>query len=296
VSAVRIGASLVVNKRKLPFILRSNVPPLRVAGTAIEPLVAAPNRLWGVLHSSVGKQIQHRQRAVTILSVHQNTRLVAPVGNEDGAFWIPRRTADRKRFNIERMWRSRRRLSRDIYGSPCCYTGEPRPLADSVPVENIYKDISPDTLDLLFSLGRYENCLILRSSWGTRMMSVFTRLDNLKRLLQQLLNKATKDFTENLVVETLRCSQMDEHRIAATYDVLVGGVALHRAARDRGLQEGHLRQAVNRVKRKVRPLVLDQLRVWAGQADAARTTDEIDALRSVQTEMLAAPPERIAAC
>lgn len=102
-------ASLLVNKRKLPALLRHDVPPLRLAGTTVEPLVATRSRLWGVLHSDVGKKILHRGQAVAILNVHQNTRLVIRTNEEEHkAFWIPRRPTDRTQFNIERMWRSRR--------------------------------------------------------------------------------------------------------------------------------------------------------------------------------------------
>src|SRR5215470_15752032 len=81
-SHVLLAAALVVNKRNLPVILQNDVPPLRVSGTDAEPLIAAQNRLWGVSHSDVGKQIQHRGIIVTVLSVHQNIRLVVPVGQE----------------------------------------------------------------------------------------------------------------------------------------------------------------------------------------------------------------------
>ena len=117
-------ASLLVNKRKLPALLRHDVPPLRLAGTTVEPLVATRSRLWGVLHSDVGKKILHRGQAVAILNVHQNTRLVVRTNEEEHkAFWIPRRPTDRTQFNIERMWRSRRSHT---LRAPV-WTGEPRP-------------------------------------------------------------------------------------------------------------------------------------------------------------------------
>jgi hypothetical protein len=128
-------ASLIVNKHKLPALLQNNVPPLRLAGTSVEPLVAARRRLWGVLHSDVGKQILHRGQAVTILNVHQNTRLVVRLNEEEHkAFWISRRSTDRKQFSLERMWKSRRRRAL----LPPVWTGEERPARDTVKAHSNY--------------------------------------------------------------------------------------------------------------------------------------------------------------
>jgi hypothetical protein len=128
-------ASLIVNKCKLPAILRNDVPPLRLAGTAVESLVATRRRSWGVLHPDVGKQILHRGQAVAILNVHQNTRLVVLIDEEDHrAFWIPRRPTDKKQFSLERMWKSRRRRAL----LPPAWTGDEPPKRDTVKVLSNY--------------------------------------------------------------------------------------------------------------------------------------------------------------
>jgi transposase-like protein len=157
-------------------------------------------------------------------------------------------------------------------------------------VEQIYREVPSETRGFLIHLGKPESRLIVIASWETRMMSVLTRLDNLKRLLRQQLNEKKKQFMENLVVETLRRSQMNDQRVAAAYDVLVGGVAVASAARHRGVDEGHLRQAVNRVARKVRPLVEDQLKAWVEQEGVGETAAEIDALEAQKSAMFTLPP------
>ena len=100
--------SLVMSKRKLPAILRNDAPELHLGGTPVESLIAAPSRMWGVLHSEVGKKIQHDNHPATIVNVHADLRQIEIDGNR---FWIPRRFSDRKRFNVERVTRSRRHLT-----------------------------------------------------------------------------------------------------------------------------------------------------------------------------------------
>jgi hypothetical protein len=64
--------------------------------------------MWSVLHSDFGKTIQHDGCPVTIVNVHADLRQIEIDGRR---FWIPRRLSDRKRFNVERMTRSRSHLT-----------------------------------------------------------------------------------------------------------------------------------------------------------------------------------------
>jgi len=281
-------ASLIVNKRKLPQILRNDVPLLRVSGRAVEPLVLTPSRLWGVLHPDVGKQITHKNQKATIVNVHSVIRELEINGRR---FWVPRRPATRKQLRSERIRRQYVSGIRVAF-SGLHYTGQARPDADPVPVERIYREVPPETHRFLRHLGMPESRLTVIASWETRMMSVLTRLDNLKRLLRQQLNDKRKQFMENLVVETLRRSQMSDQRVAATYDVLVGGVALASAARYRGIDAGLLQQAVNRIARKVRPVVEVQLKVWIEQEAVGKTVANIDGLQGQKVAMFTLPPDQ----
>jgi hypothetical protein len=113
--------SLVMSKRKLPVILRNDAPKLHTAGTSVESLIAKASRMWGVLHSDIGKKIQHDGHPATIVNVHTDLRQIDIGGNR---FWIPRRLSDRKRFNVERVTRSRSHLT---LRSPVWH-GDERPL------------------------------------------------------------------------------------------------------------------------------------------------------------------------
>lgn len=267
--------SLIVNKRRLPAILQNDVPLLRIR-KPVQSLVMVPARLWGVLHRSIGKQILYCGLKATIANVHHELRQLEADGNR---FWVPRRAGNRKQMRKERL---RRQYSSGIRVafSGLHYTGQARPDADSVPVENIYREIPVEVRRFLRSLGRPENCLTSTGSRETKLMSLFIRADNLKRMLRQQLNLKTKEFVENLVVEHLRRSQMSEQRISATYDVLVGGEALASVAKQRGLHEGNLRQIVNRVSRAVRPALEAQLNVWAGNDDVQKTVAEVGILEA----------------
>ena len=61
-----------------------------------------------------GKTIQHKNRICEVVETHKHLRRVMPLINENlteassEPFWVPRRQADRKQFNLERLWRSRR--------------------------------------------------------------------------------------------------------------------------------------------------------------------------------------------
>jgi hypothetical protein len=284
-------ASLVVNKRKLPQILRNDVPPLLVAGTAVVPLLPTPSRLWGVLHSDIGKKIKHKDQGATVVNVHTDIRQLEIDGRR---FWVPRRVANRKEMRRERIKRQYTSGLRVAF-SGLHYTGQARPVANTVPVECLYREIPPDTIAFLRSLRRPESRLTVTSSTMTRMMSVFIRAANLKLWLHQMLNKKSKQLMENLVVEHLRKSQMSDQRVSAVYDVLVGGVALAVAAKQRGLDESHLRQVVNRVARKVRPVCEARVVAWAGGDEIQKAADELANLETQKARMLNLTPEEVRA-
>ena len=183
-------ASLLVNKRKLPTILRNEVSPLRIAGTAVEPFVATRRRLWGVLHSTVGKQIQHRGETITILSVYQNIRLVVPFGEgEHRAFWIPRRPINRKQFNLERRWRSRRYRT---LRAPV-WTGEPRPPVDQNPAVKLteFKNIlTEEEILSIYGLGFPLRAMVLQTWMPLPLRS------------ERLRPKTRRELGEVVVVKT----------------------------------------------------------------------------------------------
>jgi hypothetical protein len=80
-----------------------------------------------------GKTIQHKNRICEVVETHQRLRRLLPLvklvnenlteATSEPPFWAPRRPADRKQFNLERMWRSRRHRTLP----PPVWTGEARP-------------------------------------------------------------------------------------------------------------------------------------------------------------------------
>lgn len=115
---------LVMNQRKLPAILRTDVPPPRIGGTPVQSLIAARTNLWGVLHSDIGKRICHKGCSVTIVNVHGEVRQIEDSGGE--RFWIPRRAANKKELRKQRIAHQFAQGIRKVFGQPC-WTGEPRP-------------------------------------------------------------------------------------------------------------------------------------------------------------------------
>ncbi len=281
---------LIVNKRRLPAILQNDVPPLRIAGTAVQSLVVTPNRLWGVLHPSVGKQIQHREQTVTILNVHENIRCLAPPAS--APFWVPLRPTYRKEMRKERIRRQYKSGLRVAF-SGLHYIGEARPVAESVSIEAIYREVPRETIQLLRWLGRPETRLLSVGSRMNQLMSVCSRSANLKLWLHQQLNKMKKDFMENLVVEHLRRSQMNDKHVAATYDVLVGGVALASVAKQRGLNKTNLRQIVNRITRQVRPSCEAQITAWAGEEEVQEAVSEVTVLENLKFDLTNLTPDEL---
>lgn len=115
-------ASLVVmNKRKLPAVLRRNVPSLSIAETLVQPLIATRTNLHGVLHSDVGKRIRHKGRSVTVVNVHENIRKIED--SDGNGFWIPRRAADKEQLRKQRIARQFAQGIRKVFSQPC-WTGD----------------------------------------------------------------------------------------------------------------------------------------------------------------------------
>lgn len=81
-----------------------------------------------------GKTILHRNRICEVVETHEKLRYLVPL-DDSKPFWVPRRPADRKQFNVERMWRSRR--YRTSFRAPS-WKGEPRPKLKKVPLRSNY--------------------------------------------------------------------------------------------------------------------------------------------------------------
>jgi len=251
-----------------------------------------------VLLFHAGKTILHRKQICEVMETHTQLRQLMPLIDKDlndakpQLFWVPLRPASRKQMRQERIRRQYTSGLRVVF-SGLHYTGQARPDGDSVPLKDICPEIESETRRFLRSLGSPESRLSITSSRMTQLMSLCTRSHNLKRMLHQQLNKKRKELMENLVVEHLRRSQLSESRIAATYDVLVGGIALAAAAKERGLDENHLRQVVNRVSRKVRPAVEAQLGVWAGEEEIQQAVVAVEVLESQKAVLLDKTPAQI---
>ncbi|HVS89739.1 MAG TPA: hypothetical protein VHF01_16150 [Candidatus Acidoferrum sp.] len=249
--------SLVVSKRELPAVLRNDVPPLHIAGTAAKSLIVTPNRLPGVLHLDVGKQIQHRGQTVRILNVHENVRLVVPVGEEEHrAFWIPRRAADRKNFKRQQIKRNRRSSGLTLFYPPAS-TGERRPNAETVSLAQWENLISEDLYHLTKSLGDYENRLISKSFWSyiPLMMLMQRPTRHERNLLEQKTRQKYTALKEKLRERQLRQiiaeSRLPEEKQFAVYDVIALGQLTENVAATRGMSSASLANTVRRVTTKV---------------------------------------------
>jgi hypothetical protein len=89
------------------------------------PRIQPENTLTGlqkyllrVILVQAGETVFHRGRMVEVVDTHDSIRLFMPLveldlseGNYTRTFWAPTQPADRKRFNVERVTRSRRHLT-----------------------------------------------------------------------------------------------------------------------------------------------------------------------------------------
>jgi hypothetical protein len=252
-----------------------------------------------VLLFRAGKTILHRNQIYEVTETHTQLRQLMPLVDKNLSeakpylFWVPLRPAARKQMKAERIRRQYTSGLRVVF-SGLHYTGEARPIKETVPLKDICREIESETHRFLRSLGSPESRLSITSSRMTQLMSLCVRSHNLKGMLHQQLNKKKKEFMENLVVEHLRRSHMNDEHISACYDVLVGDVALSAVAKQRGLYENHLRQVVNRVVRKVRPAMEAQLSAWAGEDEIQRAVSEIKVLETQRKIFLTQTPAEIA--
>ena len=219
--------ALIMGKRKLPSILRREVPPLHVTSDV--------RRLMG--HSKVGKVIKHRGRPVIVLAVHENIRQVT-----DGRywFWVPRRTANRKKMNDERIRREYINRTRSVFFAPH-FTGEPRPYG--IPV----------TLQTLTPTPNSSGALA--STWGNRVP---------RRLLGQwsglhLVPVAKDDpmktqifFSRTSVERALQKMRIDAVRKAALMEVVFSRQSPATVARTYAFPLPHLEVYASRLRKRIR--------------------------------------------
>lgn len=270
-------SSLVATKRTLPVCLRNSVAPVEISDDVL-PLIPPPG---------IAKVIKHRNQPAIVVDVHPDIRQLLVDGVR---FWIPRRSSSRKSLRAERV--KRQYTSGVRLGSPrISYTGEPRPDRDTVAIEDIYRELEEQTIRLLNNLGKPENRLATTASKESRLMSVMTRLDNLKGYLQALLRAKMKEFMENLTIEVLRRSKMSDQKIHAVYDVVCGGTAVETAANSRGLDVGWLTRRVRSVRAEVRPQLEKELRVWAeGEEEVTEAAQDTASLHEEKSVLVCVPP------
>jgi len=278
--------SLVMNKRKLPAILRGNVPPLHIVGTPIQPLVATRKNLWGALHPDVGKRIRHKGCSVTIVNVHRDIRQIEDAYEK--RCWIPRRPANKRELRIARIKFQYKSGVRRVFSQPC-WTGEPRPTDRvTVPFEDAFGEIPESTKRFLCSIGREQARLLVKSAKETLLMSAAARLSNLKEFLRSRLAVKTKEFTEDETMEVLRRSQMSENRINAVYDVVLGRIPKEQAAHKRNLEVYSLKRTLRWVRAKVHPRVEKRLREWLSHdPELATAYRESESLKDAQVVIAA---------
>ena len=98
-----------------------------------------------------GRTIQHKNRICEVVETHVHLRRLLPLMNGNlgtdtsEPFWAPRRPSDRKRFSLERMWKSRRHRTLP----PPVWTGEARPSAKGLVISSDFQSEFPTASDLL---------------------------------------------------------------------------------------------------------------------------------------------------
>jgi len=303
-------ASLVMNKRKLPVILRNDVPLLHLENTLVQDLVATRTKLWGVLHADVSKTINYDGQPAVILNVHESIRQIGPKAALDDSernlkgctaeelaelrrgtcIWLPRRITTKQGFKNVHIRRQFASGIRRVFSQPF-WKGEPFPTHNlqGQPLEAIPCDVFVDVLGTVeentrrFLLSIGSGRLLVRSSKETLLMSAATRLDNLKKHLHSLVATKEKELTENLTIEVLRRSQMGENRINAIYDVVFENRPLEEVSAHRKLTIVSLQRTHWRIQAEIRPDVLTQLSEWLKQnPEIAAAYEELENLKDVQ--------------
>ncbi len=230
--------SLVVKKRTLPVILRNDVPPLIVRGTAVAQLIATRCRLWGVLNSDVGKRIKHGDQIAVVTNVHDNLRQIEL---DDDRVWVPRRAEDRRSFTESR----RKRRMKTVFVPPS-WTGSPRP-SDVETVKRdtvkwVIDEFDHETIKSLTSSGFKASWLGLR--FGSGGVSDYDRE-------QRELKQKEQRKRDLLTVLNSSKSRMSTAMSNAVFDVLINGTKVGEAASSRGLNPRSLSMTLMRVTQRL---------------------------------------------
>lgn len=286
-------ASLVMNKRRLPAILRSDVPLLRLENTLIQHLVATRTKLWGVLHADVGKTIKYDGRPAVILNVHKSIRQIGL--DEYKSIWLSRRIANKREFKNLHIKRQFASGIRRLFTQPF-WKGEPPPThnLDGQPLEVIPHDvfagiftIEENTKRFLRSIGAGR--LLIKTAKETLLMSTATRLVNLKKYLHDLVVTKKKEITQNLTIEALRLSQMKENRLNAIYDLVFEERPLEETAAHRNIDPESLQRTYWRIQNEINTEVEKQFNEWLKlNPETASAYEELENLRHVQFVVTAA--------
>jgi hypothetical protein len=106
-----------------------------------------------------GKTVQHENKICEVVETHPNLRRLLPLVSVmderliEGAsepFWVPRRPTDRRQFNLERMWKSRRHRTLP----PPVWTGE-RPSDERLVISSDFQSEFPSASYLLALVHKY---------------------------------------------------------------------------------------------------------------------------------------------
>lgn len=251
--------SVVVSKSQLPAILRNVVPPLRLAGTATESIIATPNRLRGVLHSDVGKRINHKGKKATIVNVHDTLRELEIDGRR---FWVPRRARNRRNFKQQRIKNLYDRGVKVAFLAPC-YTGDSKPDAEAVSLPPWEKAISQELYDFakyvaeLSKIGHRKPKLLSESSWsevswGMLMQRPTRQERNMLEMKTRQKYAALKEkLQERLLRQIFADTRLSNDKQFAVYDVMALGRPIEQVAATRHLPIGSLENAVRRITTRV---------------------------------------------
>lgn len=107
------------------------------------PMMFAVRLLTGV---PVGETILHKGEIAEVLEVHEHIRQVRVISDLEKEYrwpiWLPRRASDRKQFCAEQKKRAlSRKKKADVFRQPC-WTGEPRPEAETVDLRDTLPSVA----------------------------------------------------------------------------------------------------------------------------------------------------------
>lgn len=208
-------------------------------------------------------------RTVQILNVHENTRLVVPVGEEEHrAFWVARRAVNRRDLKQERITRHYVVGIKKAFVAPH-WTGEPRPDKDTGTLPQWENLISQDLYTLTKSLGKHENRLIPESSYWD-MLSKMPPTRRERNLLEQKTRQKyaalREKLRERLLRQILEVSRLPEEKRLAVYDVLGLGQPIEQTAAARGMAPVSVENTIRRMTTKMNQAYQAALRQAAENA------------------------------